>query len=349
MRHNAPYLYLRAERRMPNGTIKEAATWVIRDGKHTERTGCGPDAVERAKLLLAEYIARRHTEQANARKRRSSQTPVADVIAFYAQHKVDKQARPKEVRARLNELLDYFGDMMLDEINGDTCREFAVGDPARRRSLEDLRAAINYHQAEGKHDEVIRVVLPDKYIPRERWLTREEAAKLLRYCWRRPRLKHVAKFILVGLYTGTRASAICAAALKQTVGRGWVDLKHGVYYRRPPRIRLTKKRQPAIRLPRGLLNHITIWARHQKYVVEYQGEPVKRVSKAFRNACDELGMEDVVIHSLRHTAITWAMQNGADIWDASGFFGVSPQVLVDVYGHHHPQVGGKVGGIRRTK
>jgi hypothetical protein len=54
--------------------------------------------------------------------------------------------------------------------------------------------------------------------------------------------RHVAKFILVGLYTGTRAGAICGAALQPTVGRGWIDVDRALFYRRPPRQRETNKR-----------------------------------------------------------------------------------------------------------
>ena len=45
---------------------------------------------------------------------------------------------------------------------------------------------------------------------------------------------------------------------------------------------------------------------------------------------------EVVPHVLRHTAVTWAMQRGADLWEAAGFFGMSPEILWRVYGHHHP-------------
>jgi len=30
------------------------------------------------------------------------------------------------------------------------------------------------------------------------------------------------------------------------------------------------------------------------------------------------------------------MRRGAGIWDAAGFLGMSPEVLIRVYGHHHP-------------
>jgi len=30
------------------------------------------------------------------------------------------------------------------------------------------------------------------------------------------------------------------------------------------------------------------------------------------------------------------MQNGADLWDAAGFLGMTVATLERVYGHHHP-------------
>ena len=98
-----------------------------------------------------------------------------------------------------------------------------------------LRTAINYHRREGLCSEVVSVVLPEKPLARERWLTRAEAARLLWAAWRAKQVmrdkdtrravgRHVARFILVGSYTGSRSSAICGAALMPTVGRGHVDL-----------------------------------------------------------------------------------------------------------------------------
>jgi len=116
---------------------------------------------------------------------------------------------------------------MLCDVNGSSCRAYARfrgTDGASRRDLEDLRAAVNHHAKEGLHRGSVRVALPPKGNPRERWLTRSEAARLLWTCWRyretqaihigknkgqkiendkRP-LRHVARFVRIGLYTGTR-------------------------------------------------------------------------------------------------------------------------------------------------
>jgi integrase len=44
----------------------------------------------------------------------------------------------------------------------------------------------------------------------------------------------------------------------------------------------------------------------------------------------------VTPHTLRHTAATWLMQAGVDMWEAAGFLGMSVAVLEKTYGHHHP-------------
>ena len=51
---------------------------------------------------------------------------------------------------------------------------------------------------------------------------------------------------------------------------------------------------------------------------------------------DGLG-DDVVRHSLRHTAATWLMQAGVDMWEAAGWLGMTVEQLEANYGHHHPE------------
>jgi integrase len=153
-------------------------------------------------------------------------------------------------------------------------------------------------------------------------------------------LVHVARFILVGLYTGTRAGAICSAALAPTPGKGWIDLESGVFYRRAVGRCETKKRQTPIRLPPRLLCHLRRWARlwlSKNYVVEFNGRPVLHVSKGFRSARRLAGLpEDVVPHSLRHTCATWLAQRRVAIHEICGFLGMTRETFERVYGHHHP-------------
>lgn len=76
------------------------------------------------------------------------------------------------------------------------------------------------------------------------------------------------------------------------------------------------------------------------HFVEWQGAGVKSVKNGFARAVEvaklDLSDGNVTPHTLRHTAATWLMQLGTDPWEAAGFLGMSVKVLIDTYGHHHP-------------
>jgi integrase len=156
---------------------------------------------------------------------------------------------------------------------------------------------------------------------------------------RRP-LRHIARFILIGLYTGTRAGAIAAASPYAEPDRSHVDLERGIFYRKQIGKRATKKRQTPAPLPPRLLAHLRR-RRDRKLIatcfVEFNGKPVASVKKGFKTAVGLARLPDnVTPHTLRHTAATWLMQRGVPIWEAAGFLGMSPEVLQDTYGHHDP-------------
>jgi integrase len=360
-----PHLYLRRSRSDETGS--HAAVWIIKDRGHQRSTGCAAHDVEGAERAFAKYLASKHASAArNARNRDPEQIPVADVLTLYLSDIVPKQARPKETKSRIAALEHFFGNKMLSDVNGETCRAYVAQrstDAAARRELEDLRAAINYHRREGLHDKIVSVVLPDERPARDRWLTRSEAARLIRSAWRyreiqkgkptdRRSRRHIARFILVALYTGTRASAVCGAALQPTPGCGWIDLERGVFYRRPAGKRETKKRQPPVPLPDHLLAHLRRWKRRgQKFAVEWNGAPVQSVDKAFAKVATDAGLsDDVTPHTLRHTAATWLMQAGTDMWEAAGYLGMTVEMLSQRYGHHHPDhLSGAKNAFRRRR
>ena len=94
---------------------------------------------------------------------------------------------------------------------------------------------------------------------------------------------------------------------------------------------------PADPNSKQLLAHLRRWERNgARYVVEVNGQRVGSVKTAWKTALAESGIEHCTRHDLRHTAITWAMQNGIDKWAAAGFFGLTLDMLESVYGHHHP-------------
>ena len=92
-------LWLRRARRDRKTGESHNAVWIIRDGKHTEGTGCRKDDRTGAERALAEYLNRKHLEKASKGTRDPSQVPIADVLAFYGKAKGTSQSRPRRQRA----------------------------------------------------------------------------------------------------------------------------------------------------------------------------------------------------------------------------------------------------------
>ncbi|WP_244595648.1 site-specific integrase [Bosea lathyri] len=314
-----------------------------------------------AEDALRRYLVEKH-DPAAAAKIQSDDPLIADILAFYLDQRAEEQARPAEVRNRVARLLGWWKTKRCSEVRPSTCRDYAIerGNGAARRELEDLRAALRLAWKERILPNPIPVTLPPPGAARERWLTRSEVARLLWAAWRlrekqkrgrghnggpaleteRYTARHVARFILIGLYTGTRAGAVCAAAIRPTVGHAYVDVERGLFYRRANGVRETKKRTPPVGLDSRLLAHLRRWEAKglsKSFVVEWNGKPVERVHKAFRAVRDAAGLgPDVTPHILRHTAATWGMQNGAEPYALAGMLGMSLEILLEVYGHHHP-------------
>lgn len=332
-------LWFRKERKDKRGAVTHKGEWVIRDGSHARGTGCSLGDRRGAESALQHYIKTKHEPARSIRE--PDQIPVADVIKVYLDDVVAGHARPKETAQRMaGPILSYFGDMRLSDITGKVCRDYAKGrstPSAARRELEDLRSAIRYHWAEGFCTVETKVVMPEKASPRDRWLTRGEVAKLLWTAYRRS--PHVARFILVALYTGSRSGVVCSAVYGKRVGGAYIDTAEGVLVRRGKLDKQTKKRKPTAPLSRRLLAHLRRWERdeHGRPVISFNGEPVLRITKAFNKAVAASGLEDVTPHTLRHTAATWLMQAGTDPWKAAGLLGMTVETLLAVYGHHHPE------------
>lgn len=318
-RAHGPRLYLDPRRR----------TWIIRDGPHFVRTGCGETDRRAAEGALETYLGRKHRPQ-------PSPTPLIDDVlnAYGAEHGPHTKA-PQTVAHTIGNLLRFWSGKRVAEITSRSCRGYANGrtGPAARRDLETLRAAIRYwHREYGPLPSVPAVTLPPKPTPRERWLTRSEAARLL---WAARRTPHLARFILIGLYTGTRSGAILALKWE------WIDLERGIMRRRAPGESESHKRRPPVRLGGRILSHLRRWhcgiSKDNGTVVEYGGQPVTKLRRSWTTARKRARLDEKVTpHTLRHTRATWLMQAGVNPWQAAGSLGMSLRMLEQIYGHHHP-------------
>jgi len=121
----------------------------------------------------------------------------------------------------------------------------------------------------------------------------------------------------------------CIGREEARPGKSFVDLERGIYYRKPIGKKETNKLQPPAPIPPRLLAHMRRRDRlgiAVEHFVEYNGKPVLSVKKAFRTVVKlcKLGLSEgnVTPHTLRHTAATWLMQAGMDLWVAAGNLGM---------------------------
>lgn len=328
----------------------DTGTWFIKHGSKRIATDCNEDDVAAAQRKLAEYIARNHRPN---RSSCAAEVKIDDVIFIYANEKAPTTARPKETVAMLDRVGDFFGDMFLTEIKGQTCRDYVLDRGnfgGARRDLEVMRAAINYYHAEHTLDMVPKVTLPEKGMPRQRWLTRQDVAKLLRAARREKQCGHIARLILIGLYTGTRLGAILNLQWMPNTNGGHVDLDRGVIYRRADGERVAhNKRRTPVKVPPRLLRFLRYWYKADtetdaegksvtlRYVVTYAGKKIVDPHNAFRTVRESAGFSgEVTPHVLRHTRATWLAQAGVDTEQAAASLGMTTEEFERTYSHASP-------------
>jgi len=388
-RREPPRLYFRETQRDGRSGKPLPGVWVIRDGAIERSTRCGAGEREAAERALGAYLAEKF--QAPALKADSRRDPalvlVAEVVALYSQDKAATSGLDAATFDRfVANLLGWWCERTLVDVKRSTCQAYAahrmaqpdarfkdpkmaprVSSETARRELEMLSAAIGHWHGEDTLTTRPVVWLPDKpESPREA-LTRSQAAALLKAslgyrrgangAWQRlggsarANRAHLRRFILIGLYTGTRHSAMRALLWEESLHQAWVDLDKGMIYRRGRGERETTKRRPVVKLPKRLLAHLRRWRRLDSElsekigklqkppivsVLHHGGEPIAgKIRTGFEGCVRDAGLpEEVTPHWMRHTAATWLMEAGVDMWEAAGYLGMSVQTLEKHYGHH---------------
>lgn len=314
----APRLYLDRKR----------GSWIIRDGPAFVRTGCIESDREGAEKRLAAYLGTKYQPQ------RGPAPLIADVLTVYGREHLPHTRTAAKAAYHLTYLSAWWGEKNLSAVTAKNCRAYAEGRPSAmaRRDLETLRAAIGYwHREYGPLPSIPIIVLPPKPSPREHWLTRNQAATLLRAA---KHIEHLKRFIILGLHTGSRSGAILSLQWDR------IDFAAGVMRRRGfGELESKTKRTPPVRLGRRTLAFLRRWRamdnEHSQFVVHWGGKRIKTIEGAFTRAATSAAVH-ATPHTLRHTRATWLMQAGVDPWEAAGHLGMTLAVLVGNYGKHSP-------------
>ena len=303
------------------------------------RVSCRTSELAEARRFLAEFEAGRGSPPP------PDAPTVREILDGY---RTDRERRPCSPTLGYNvtRLCEVLGDLPADALTGERVRHYvaarrrsgAGGAPAKhrtvvrpladstiRRELLTLRAALAWAEREQWIADVPHIAAPPAGASRTRWLTREEAARLLASAG----YPHVRVFIALAMYTAARAGALLELTWDRVdFAAGTIDLGAGAGNKHRAKVRL-----------HDLLRPILEDARTRSatdYVVEHEGRRVRDAKVGFRNATIRAGLPGVTPHVLRHTAATWMAQRGVPLAHIAAFLGNSAATVERVYVHHHP-------------
>lgn len=312
------------------------------NGKRVQiSTGCPLSEAGKAEAerKLSEYTGQKHETRIGEHS--PTKLPIADVLSLYNDIKRPLSSRPKDLDYFLKPLALWWGNKMVSEIRGETCRAYAhdrTTPQQARRELEILRAAVGLYHKEYVLEYLPSITLPEKAKPRQTWLSKEEFERALRAAYEAGN-DHLARFLLIGIYTGSRRGAILGLQWFPNTTSGYVDLEKGVMYRAGIEEHVAEnKRRPPVKLNPKLLEHMKEWREADgdiRPIVHYHGRAVHDLRTSWERMRRDAGLgEHITPHVLRHSAATWLMQAGVPINEAAGFLGMTVQTLERVYSHH---------------
>lgn len=318
---------------------EDRATWEIvwyERGKRRRRS-CGTQDRGEADQQLSDALS----GERPAGPCDPSERPITQILNAYMDEHAPTVADPERIGYAVKALLPFWERNMAGDVKGSTCRAYArhrakkkIGDGTIRRELTTLRAAINHDYREGRLTRPVPVVLPKRPPAREVWCDRDEIARMVRSARKQKRArKYLPHFILLAFYTGQRKRAILGLRKPQIDQQSWV-----VDFNPPGRVQ-TAKRRPKVPAPRKLLTTLRPLLERTPdlgFVINLHGRPVHDIKHGFAKAAKDAGLHGVTPHTMRHSAATHMVRNGAERGVVSEFIGASKEVIDRVYAHHAP-------------
>lgn len=301
--------------------VRHRGQWSLAYGTPRKRIATGTADRGRAEAIAAEFWRRLN---------RPAQERVADLWEPYKQDRIASGASKARLESLWRQIEPHFGYKLGRAITKQDCRDYAAKRKGKSNStikteLEALRACLRWHY--GK--DAPQIVAPPPSKPRDRYLTKEEANRLLDAI----ETPHVRLFVTLALATGARMGAI----LDLTWDR--VDFEHGTIDFMPAGRDKTNKRRVVVRMTdkarEALLEaHKGALTDH---VIEYGGKPVASVKRAIAAAARRSGVP-CSPHVFRHTAAVWMAQADVPMQKISQVLGhTSTRVTEHTYARYSPR------------
>jgi integrase len=231
------------------------------------------------------------------------------MLAFLKDHQ-HKRSADKD-RQHVRRLRRSFGGRVMNGLTATDVRRYiaerrgeGVANATINRELQVLASAINYANREWDWN------LPNPVKGRKlrepqgrvRWITRAEAAALVRAAQSEPKAPHLADFLVLALITGMRHGEL--------LGLEWrrVDLNAGLLYLKAEHTKAARRHSVPVnaQAQAALMRRAGFRARHcpaSPWVFcDEGGQRIQDVKRSFATACRRAGITDLRVHDQRHNS-----------------------------------------------
>lgn len=302
-------------------------------------TWWGEDGKRRRHRLDAQSRAEAEGAALDFIRDQRAKTTGYTIDALWSLYREEKKGRriATAMEFEWRKMKPFFGHLRPDQVSIDMCRaytamrrEMGKHDGTIWTELGHLRTVFLWAASRKLIEYAPATERPQKPAPKDRWLTGEEATRLIEAA----DAPHIKLAIQLMLETAGRVGAI----LELTWER--VDLERKVVNLRTTDIG-PRKGRAVVPINDGLRAALAS-ARAASiseggYVIEWAGKPVKSIKTGFKAAVKAAGLEDVTPHTLRHTAAVHLAAAGRPMERISQYLGHSSvHITAKVYARFAP-------------
>lgn len=246
----------------------------------------------------------------------------AELMVPYLKATLTEKRSPERDHYIVSRLRECFGGKDLRTLSPKDIRAYIehrqasdIGPATINRELGLLSAALNWakRHLEWQLPNPVTGRLLRAPAGRLRWLSREDASRLVMVAEKQKRAPHLVEFLEIALHTGMRRGEI--------LGLEWrrVDLSAGLVYFQGEHQKNGKLGSvPLNDTAKAAMQRLQAFRNKHCPTSEWvfahrDGSQIQSVKRAFATACRVAGIKDFRIHDLRHCCAAWLVQSGVSI------------------------------------
>jgi integrase len=269
-------------------------------------------------------------------------------IAVYLSAKNQVKGKVERDRYCLARLMPYFSGRQVEDLKRADVRRYVAQRLAQgvklvtvHRELCLFCAAVNFCNVElelAMPNPASKLGLP-RSEHRVRWITQQEAARLIQEAERYASRPHLAVFIRLALNTGCRKGELLHLEWSR------VDFVHRQFLLEARHTKARRRRTvPLNDAALDALRHMEAWRQGHGLVSSWvfgydEGKRIASFKTAWTAALRRAGIENFRIHDLRHTFASWLVMQGESIYVVKDLLGHASVTQTERYAHLAPGQG----------